>query len=76
METKTLLTKEVQENFFNEMRNEYQPWLEDEEPELSVDEFAIILKRNSINIFAQAIKFFLNGHRNKNAPSLSKLILN
>ena len=28
METKTLLTKEVQENFFNEMRNEYQPWLE------------------------------------------------
>ena len=50
METKTLLTKEVQENFFNEMRNEYQPWLEDEEPELSVDEFAIILKRNSITI--------------------------
>ena len=28
METKTLLTKEVQENFFNEMRNEYQPWLD------------------------------------------------
>ena len=56
METKTLLTKEVQENFFNEMCNEYQPWLEDEEPELSVDEFAIILKRNSINIFAQAIE--------------------
>ena len=27
METKTLLTKEVQENFFNEMCNEYQPWL-------------------------------------------------
>ena len=30
--------------------------MEDEEPELSVDEFAIILKRNSINIFAQAIE--------------------
>ena len=31
-------------------------WLEDVEPELSVDEFAIILKRNSINIFAQAMR--------------------
>ena len=123
METKTLLTKEVQENFFNEMRNEYQPWLdaiadndfakfealladevemytsltqlilrygspkfqrtftntyslgeesalcfleygneqcvvewlEAENPKIWQNEFEIILKRNSIKIFAQAI---------------------
>ncbi len=124
METKTLLTKEVQENFFNEMRNEYQPWLdaiadndfakfealvadevemytslaqlilrygspefqrtftntyslgeeaalcfleygdeqcvvewlETEKPKIWQAEFEIILKRNSIKIFAQAIE--------------------
>lgn len=142
METKTLLTKEVQENFFNEMRNEYQPWLdaiadndfakfealleddydgvrtpltklivrysspefqrtflqiysiceesalcfleygdkqcimewlEDEEPELSVDEFAIILKRNSINIFAQAMR---HAELAKGCHSLMKEVTN
>lgn len=73
METKTLLTKEVQENFFNEMCNEYQPWLEDEEPELSVDEFAIILKRNSINIFAQAMR---HAELAKGCHSLMKEVTN
>ena len=48
-------------------------WLEDEEPELSVDEFAIILKRNSINIFAQAMR---HAELAKGCHSLMKEVTN